>query len=261
MTKTPFLSVVTITYNNLLGLAKTHESVRAQTDTDFEWIVIDGGSADATADYLQGTDALWISQPDKGIYDAMNKGLERAHGTYVIFMNAGDAFAAPSVIERLKQNAQESQPDFLYGDSYETVPEGGEFYKKAKPHQALATGMITHHQAMLYCREKIKDLRYDTNYKIAGDYDFTARFLKDNARALYCPFPIALYESGGVSQMNAALGRREEFEIRQNVFGKKQGHPYIVFIRQWLASSLRQASPALYRLLKSRVWLYRPDSY
>ncbi len=85
-------SVITVTRNNLVGLRRTHESLRIQSCGDYEWIVVDGASDDGTADYLKKTGANWVSEPDRGIYDAMNKGIARAQGRWLIFMNAGDEF-------------------------------------------------------------------------------------------------------------------------------------------------------------------------
>src|SRR5262245_38437900 len=91
----PLFSIVTITYNDLAGFRETAASVAGQTFKNFEWIVVDGGSTDGTLDFLDvfpRRPDQRISEPDKGIYDAMNKGIERASGVYTIFMNGGDRF-------------------------------------------------------------------------------------------------------------------------------------------------------------------------
>jgi glycosyltransferase involved in cell wall biosynthesis len=91
----PKISIITINYNNYLGLQKTVESVRSQTWQEFEYIVIDGGSTDGSSEYLENqTDKItyWVSEPDKGIYNAMNKGIAKATGEYLLFLNSGDHF-------------------------------------------------------------------------------------------------------------------------------------------------------------------------
>ena len=247
--KSPLFSIITVTLNNLGGLKKTHDSLRIQNNADYEWIVIDGGSADGTADYLKTTTAQWISEADRGIYDAMNKGLERACGDYMLFLNAGDALAAPDILAKLKLAAEQT-PDFIYGDSYE---ESGTstFYKKSRSHSAIMTGMFTHHQAMLYRRAALGDLRYDLNYKIAADYDFTARFLQKTDRILYYPFPFCIFESGGISQQRAGQGRREQFEIRRHLWPQKTLVNSLIYATQSAVWTLRRFMPNLYRALKS----------
>ena len=98
----PLFSIVTITYQNLLGLEETLESVQAQRCRDFEHVVVDGGSTDGTADWLQQNfDGVWLSEPDRGRYDAMNKGARMAKGTYLWFLHAGDAFGDALVLDRV----------------------------------------------------------------------------------------------------------------------------------------------------------------
>lgn len=125
----PLFSIITVTLNNIAGLKETHRSLKLQTFRDFEWIVMDGGSNDASADYLKTTDAQWHSEKDEGLYDAMNEGIARAKGDYLLFLNAGDMFADAGILEEIAKHA-EKKPDFIYGDALET--QGGTnppFYK------------------------------------------------------------------------------------------------------------------------------------
>ena len=248
----PLFSVITITFNNLEGLQKTNDSLDAQTLRDFEWIVIDGGSTDQTIEHLQKTKALWTSKPDHGIYDAMNKGIDRATGTYLIFMNAGDQFAQDNTLEIIKNHIEQlpQKPDFIYGDSLEGT-ERTQHYKPARPHHAIASGMFTHHQAMIYHREKIGALRYNTHYKIAADYDFTLQFLRTAQHITDIKTPICLFESGGISQTNVLIGRTEQFMIRKN-----NQIPLLknlcIFCAQTVLYQLRKFSPKVYWFLKQR---------
>src|SRR5690606_1825584 len=93
--------LITVTKDNLFGLQVTAQSIQAQSEKDYEWIVIDGASTDGTQDYLQSAPAAWISETDRGIYDAMNKGIERATGRYVLFLNAGDMLSDPDILSTL----------------------------------------------------------------------------------------------------------------------------------------------------------------
>lgn len=210
----PFFSIVTVTRNNLPGLRATAASVVTLSTSDYEWIVIDGDSSDGSKAYLQTLTAHWTSEPDRGIYDAMNKGLRQATGDYVIFMNAGDVFASRDVLAEIKValDYRKIQPDFIYGDAIEDGHP-----KMARPHRKIASGMFTHHQAMLYRRAALDDIRYDLQYEIAADYDFTARVLQKGGDVFYFPMPICTFEPGGISQQRVTQGRREQSAIRRTL--------------------------------------------
>ena len=210
-------SIVTVSKNNLEGLVRTHKSLGAQTCRDYEWIVVDGGSNDGTKSYLETTKAIWSSGKDKGIYDAMNKAIPEVSGDYVLFLNAGDMLAGPWVLQKIDTAIRTCRkaPAFIYGDSCETKHDKKLAAKKSKPHTAFRRGMFTHHQAMLYRRERLHKMRYNLDYRIAADYDLTCRFLKvPKTRICYVPLPLCIYESGGLSQQNADAGRREQAFIR-----------------------------------------------
>lgn len=247
-------SIVTVTKNNLRGLQRTHKSLGAQTCRDFEWIVVDGGSTDGTLDYLSGTRAVWVSDRDRGIYDAMNKAIPETSGDYILFLNAGDLLAAPWILDRISRalSEQRHRPDFIYGDSQETRPNQPPAQKKARSHKTYRRGMFTHHQAMLYRRERLGKMRYDLAYRIAADYDLTCRFLRQRKlRTIYVPLPICVFESGGVSQIHAETGRREQAIIRRRL--KLCGPIRNAYIgtRQKAAWMLRQKFPSLYHASKA----------
>ncbi len=237
-------SIITVTRNNLAGLKWTQISLAAQTSRDFEWIIIDGASDDGTKEFLQKTTVQWISEPDAGIYDAMNKGMKRATGDHLLFLNAGDELAAPDVLEKLST----IDADFIYGDALENhMP------KPARPHTKIARGLFTHHQAMFYRRALIGDLRYDTTYKIAADYKFTLQFLKKARRVSYWPHPVCIFKQGGVSQKNAVQGRREQFNIRRNQNESGVFSNSLIFLCQSAALSLRRHLPGLYWGIRKRI--------
>jgi len=112
-----FFSIITICKDNLSELKKTHISISQQTSEDYEWIVIDGDSSDGTREWLKNIKtANWISEPDNGIYDAMNKGISFAKGKYLIFMNSGDCFDNNSVLSQCQKILeQHGSPAFVYG--------------------------------------------------------------------------------------------------------------------------------------------------
>lgn len=133
----PKISVITISYNNIKGLERTMKSVTSQTFSDFEYIVIDGGSADGSKELLEKySDKItyWVSEPDKGIYHAMNKGIDAAKGEYLIFINSGDHFFNDSSLALSVKHL--SGEDIIYGN-LEVVSEDQTYIKKYPPELSL----------------------------------------------------------------------------------------------------------------------------
>lgn len=254
--KIPLFSIITITRNHKSGLMKTAQSIHNQTYQNFEWIIIDGASSDGTGDdFINYRAAKIISEPDKGIYDAMNKGIDKATGDYLIFMNAGDVFASSDVLEKIDPLTK-SHPHFIYGDSRED-----KYYKAARSHRKINWGMFTHHQAMFYNRKDLGLLRYDLNYKIAADYDLTLRFLnsfplqggrlgwgcnKNSLKISYAPTPICIFETGGISQTNAKQGRDEQFTSRQKNKSCGQFKNHLIRLIQVIRYITRKYMPLIY---------------
>jgi putative colanic acid biosynthesis glycosyltransferase len=250
------ISLISITLNNLSGLKKTYESIKKQTHQDFEWIILDGGSIDETKTWvktLHHPALSFHSQPDKGIYDAMNKGIERAKGEYLLFLNAGDQLAQSDTLESLQSIINMAgAPDFIYGDALEEVGDTNKlFLKKARVHQTLYKGMVTHHQAMLYKRKTLGDMRYNLDYTLAADYDFTCRFLKISQNIHYCSFAICIFEAGGTSQNNAAISRKEEYHIKRTLKLCSLTSARAIYLRQTIALAIRMHLPWLYKTMKS----------
>lgn len=241
------LSIITISYNNLEGLKKTASSLQAQTHQDFEWIVVDGGSTDKSVDFLKMTNADWKSCPDRGIYEAMNRGIDRATRDYMLFLNAGDMLATEDTLAMIDETIARD-PNFVYGDSLEQSMDGKIHEKPAKPYATIGKGLFTHHQAMIY---KKNSLRYDLNYKISSDYDFTYRYLMDvvaqDLPVHYIPTSLCIFEGGGVSQTSAKLGRIEQYRIRQfhHISGARS-----TFAKQTLVWNFRQLFPSVFWFLK-----------
>jgi len=211
-------SIITVTKDNVQGLRNTYHSIQAQLKENIEWIVIDGGSSDDTVSFLKTTNANWISEADKGIYDAMNKGIERAKGDYIWFLNAGDMIATRHVLMNIRSELDNCQftPDFIYGDFFQSKMDGNVEYRTARKFNKHAPKhMFTSHQAMIYCRHTFGDIRFDTKYKISADYKFTVRHLQNGGRLLYCDFPLCIFEHGGISQRAYKQGRIEQYKIRK----------------------------------------------
>ncbi|MGH1455912.1 MAG: glycosyltransferase family 2 protein [Alphaproteobacteria bacterium] len=261
--KFPLFTVVTITRNNLAGLQKTFNSIKNQSFTNFEWLVIDGNSSDNTVAFLQKQKddkshiffIRYTSERDEGIYDAMNKGLKHAYGHYIIFMNAGDTFANAKILENIEP-LTEKKPDFIYGDALETKKNCKKpITKPAKRYKNIPWGMFTHHQAMIYKKQNIKDLNihYSLLYDIASDYDFTARYLMHAKKVIYIPKPICIFEHGGVSQQQAFKGRREQFLIREKLDMVSIQKNVMIFCAQTLSWEVKNRIPYIYKIIKKCV--------
>lgn len=208
------LSIITINYNNLVGLRKTVESVLVQTYRDLEYIIIDGASTDGSREYLntvqidhsQADNRLAnlqiISEPDTGIYNAMNKGIRLAHGEYLLFLNSGDCLAETDTIEQLSQ--QPIITDIAYGYQYDDI--NGERVQE----QCIDVAYITFdtlrnthipHQSTLLRREALLRLGgYDEQYKIISDWAFVMKGLfKYDLTIARIPQYIAVYDTSGIS--------------------------------------------------------------
>ena len=253
---TPLISIITVSRNNLAGLRRTYESLDTSLSTLTEWIVIDGASNDGSQDFLNTTHADYLSEADNGIYDAMNKGITRAKGQYLYFLNAGDQLANDTIMTRIcdEINARIKPPAFIYGDAWEEDLQGHTFYKSARSFYQFDYGMITHHQAMLYRRPDRDHLYYDTKYQIAADYDFTLRFLAlnsvSNDAILKISAPICIFEPGGVSQIHVKTGRCEQFDIRKRLQICSSFRNMQIYYMQTMLMWLRYLSPNTYWKLR-----------
>jgi len=200
-----FFSIITICKNNLQELKRTYNSIKSQSDDDYQWIVVDADSTDGTKEWLNNIEiASWISEPDKGIYDAMNKGISMSKERYMIFMNSGDSFASDNVLETSKKNIEINNfPVFVYGDSIDISEDDKEYYRKARKHEKNWLGMITQHQAMFFNREKIGNVKYSLEYPLAGDYAFISSIIKNlqDNDLLYLNFPVCKFSMGGTNEM------------------------------------------------------------
>ena len=215
------LSIITINYNNLNGFRNTIESVVNQTFKDFEWIVIDGGSTDGSRELIeQNADRIsyWVSEPDKGVYHAMNKGIAVAHGEYVNFMNSGDSFASTTILDEVFSTNHTA--DILYGymmrdgvdgeinNAYMMKPHLSwiDLYRDGLPHQS------TFIRRILF--EKLGG--YDEQLKVSADWKFFVNALVyHKVSSEFIPKKISVYASGGLSDRE---GHNERDSLKKELF-------------------------------------------
>ncbi len=217
-----FLTIITINRNNAAGLEKTMLSVLCQTRTDYEYIVVDGASTDGSVAVIKrlapafGDRLMWISEPDKGIYNAMNKGIGRARGEYLLFLNSGDSLVTPDVLERVSKAVEkEGMPPILYGNIIKLFPDGRKqrtsfingkeitlkvFYSLSLPHPSS------------FIRRSLFDKYglYDESLKIVSDWKwFLQAVVLGEERVIYSNIDVSFFDMTGISSANRSLRQQE----------------------------------------------------
>lgn len=244
-----FFSIITICFNNLDELKYTHSSIMAQSCTDFEWIVVDGNSQDGTKEWLRKTNPdKWISEKDKGIYDAMNKGIEMASGEYLIFMNSGDSFASSSVLKMTKERLKSAgHPAFAYGDSMDISENGEKFHRKAKGLDKINLGMITQHQAMFFNKSKLNQLKYSLNYPLSADYAFVCTIVKNNkaSELYYLDITICNFNMGGANEQFRYKAMKEDYRIRKEILQLGIFVSSILYSLHFIHTKIKRLNPSI----------------
>lgn len=223
------VSIITVCYNSSKSIEQTINSVLTQTYPDIEFIVVDGGSIDDTVSIIKCySDKIskWTSEPDKGIYDALNKGITMATGDVIGFLHADDVFASDDIIEKMALIAQTNDVvygDLLYVDDNNRVIRNwvsGNF-----SFMNLKRGWMPPHPTLYVRREFYQKIgSFDLAYKIAGDYDFMLRLLSiSNLKVGYLPEVMVFMKLGGASNKslkNIILKSREDYRaIKSNKIG------------------------------------------
>lgn len=195
----PLITIITVCYNASKYIEETILSVINQTYSNIEYIIIDGGSTDGTVDIIKkyaDKIAYWVSEPDKGIYDAMNKGIVKASGEWINFMNSGDTFFSNETISLINfEKAINSL--IIYGDNINILNDNINTYRKASKLTNIKYGMIFCHQSSFVRNTNNKDIIFDSHYKICADYNlFLGLYNKYGTKCFfYFPFPIAKYDN------------------------------------------------------------------
>ncbi|MEN7547904.1 glycosyltransferase family 2 protein [Rapidithrix thailandica] len=200
MNEQPKVTVITINYNCGDMLETTIRSVLAQSYPNLEYIVVDGGSTDdslAIIHKYQDKIDRWVSEPDRGIYDAMNKGVRMASGEWVNFMNAGDWFVDNQTVEKVMALA-DHQAEMVYGD-HEVRFDSFTKQKKALPAKYIWKHMVCSHQSLFTRSVLLEKHPFSAAYGSAGDYHFIYTQVQNGVVAQQVPVKVASFDSGGVS--------------------------------------------------------------
>lgn len=220
----PRLSVITVVYNNVQDIERTMLSVLGQTYNNIEYIIVDGLSTDGTLAVINkyaGSISKFISEKDKGIYDAMNKGLAMATGDYVIFMNSGDEFYDVETVAAVF--AAGNDADIYYGETEMIAGDGqslGQRRHKAPTQftwKGFKYGMSISHQA-IYIRRTLTE-PYDNKYQLSADIDWIIRAAKKASKIVIVNRYVAKYLVGGMSKKKHRQSLQERFNIMKQNYG------------------------------------------
>lgn len=219
------LSIVTVNFNGCNDLVKTIESIRSQTFKDFEYLIIDGGSTDDSKKVIEENSDIidsWVSEKDKGIYDAMNKGIAAATGQYILFLNSGDVLIDTDVLAQVVP-ALDGQYDMVYGDIL--LDRGNKIERISYPDQLDFTFLfekVICHQAQFIKREVFSRVGpYDTGYKLAADWiHFVKCVTQGGCTYRHLPIPVIQFDLGGASAKpaNQDLIWQERFHFFETHF-------------------------------------------
>jgi glycosyltransferase involved in cell wall biosynthesis len=241
----PFLTIITVVYNNLPGLKYTFQSICQQTCKDFEWLVIDGGSTDGTKEWLAQLSFplfTFISEKDRGLYDAMNKGLKMASGQFVWFMNSGDGIYSANTVEHLKLHG--THADVLYGETMLIDDQGNQVGTRSEKTtrvlpatltaRSMIMGMVVCHQSFIPKRSITAP--YQLKYRFSADIDWVISCLEKSKNTNNCNSILANYLIGGLSTQNQKTGWKERWSIYVEHYGliyTTFAHFYIVIRYIW----------------------------
>lgn len=235
-------SIITCTFNAEAVIERTLDSVLEQTHSHLEHLIIDGASKDRTVEMAQHYktksdeedhchDVIICSEPDGGLYDAMNKAIAKATGDYVLFLNAGDVFPSPDTLEMVAESVGDGEalPAVLYGDT-DIVNEEGRFLRHrrlAAPRRltwrSFMKGMLVCHQAFYARTDLAKQTPYNLDYRYSADVDWCIRIMKqaerEHLQLLRLPEVVADYLDGGMTNKNHRASLFERFRIMRRHYG------------------------------------------
>ena len=203
------VTVITVARNARNDLRRTMESVARLSYPDVEYIVVDGASTDGTVEMLEKSKGVrWTSEADRGIYDAMNKGVTKATGEWVIFMNAGDRFASDDVIERVFSHPETDAADVIYGD---VVKRGT--VCSASPEPVDGHRMFFCHQSCIARCKCLIDTPFDMGHRMSADFKWVKMMIKQGRRLVYVPVAVSEFDTGGVSNTSRSRGLADNMRV------------------------------------------------
>ena len=254
------LSIITINRNNASGLMETMQSVLLQSRKDFEYIVVDGASTDGSVEEIRqlaaqfGDRMKWISEPDKGIYNAMNKGINMAEGRYVEFLNSGDILSSKDVVERMCEALKTNNfPSILYGNMLKDLPNGTILRDKCFAGQDISflgfyVGTLNHSPAYINKDLFSKYDCYDESLKIVSDWKwYLQAIIFGGEKPVYTDIDVTLFNMNGISETNKDLDKKERRRVLEELI-----NPTILADYDQWSFSIQQI-----KRLRRHPWAYK----
>ena len=218
---TPLFTIITVVLNAKKDLETTLKSVQDQSFEDYEYIVVDGGSIDGSLNLIKGAQvSTWISEPDKGLYDAMNKGVKIATGQWILFMNAGDVFYDNTILSRLAdQLNKNNKMDVIYGDTEIIYMSGFKRLSRAnQENRNLWQGMNFCHQSTFVTRSILMSYPFNLEYKYGADFNLFLTLKREEFRFCHVPFSISRVINNGLADLNRIAVIKEWEKIARKVY-------------------------------------------
>lgn len=229
----PLLTVVTVVYNAKDDFLTTLASVREQTwRSQFEYLVVDGGSTDGTVEEIRaaadrGEVDAWVSEPDQGIYDAMNKAVGLADGDWILFLNTADVFVSPTTLADLDLSTVET--DLAYGSCEQTYPDGGVHFTPSRPLDQVWYHMPCSHQSLFARKPWLQKFSFDLRYRVAADHHFLARCLAAGVSATRWDQAIARVRLEKYPWNQLAQGQKQKRDAMVDAGGPRSIRRYYWF--------------------------------
>lgn len=236
------LSIITISYNNLQGIKLTAESIIKQTFSDYEWIVIDGNSKDGTKEYLEQIvpqPTYWISEPDNGIYDAMNKGISKANGEWCIFMNSGDTFYDNYVLDKVFSRFPD-HGDIIYCDAIFKYDNADLYLQYPEKLDLIFFyfNSICHQATFIKTQLLVDSHGYSTDYRIVSDWRSWVIWIKQGRDFVHLPVIVCNFDTGGIGSTKDQEAEQERKRVLKE------------FIPEYVMDILNRTAPAEHHILK-----------
>ena len=254
-------SIITVNYNNKDGLEMTIKSVLGQTCKDFEYIIIDGGSTDGSVEVIKKYATqidYWVSEPDSGVYNAMNKGIKKASGDYLNFMNSGDTYHSTTALETIE--GLHSDDDFIIGGYYDSTRGVAHIIPPQEVTLLTLLKFTINHQATFLKRKLFEKRLYDENYIIMADAKFNFQsIIFDNCSVKITENIISNYDTTGISS-NYDLYKKEREQFLKELFPKRVLQDYTTMYTTYEVPLVKllpffKESPVIQR------WVYRFASF
>lgn len=223
----PVFSIITVTYNASEYLERTIQSIVSQTYRNVEFLIIDGASTDGTQNIIRKYESYisyWISEADKGLYDAMNKGIAKATGDYIWFINAGDELFSEEIIEQIVSKLNGSFPDIIYGETalIDSTGKSVGMRRLRAPEKltwkSFNMGMLVCHQSFIVKKGITES--YNLSFRFSSDFDWCIRNMKKSESILNANLTLSKFLEAGMTTENRKESLKERYRIMVNYYGK-----------------------------------------